>query len=120
MTRPLDSPEVLPGLSYKLCWPDSGHAIYITLNDVVRDGRRRPFEIFINSKNMEHYACSAPGKSIQASRAKNACCMSIHTKSMGIPAAMRESPTRYIVNPALGATACASPRGPPPAASPWK
>jgi hypothetical protein len=34
----------------------SDHAIYITVNDVVQDGRRRPFEIFINSKNMEHYA----------------------------------------------------------------
>ena len=32
------------------------HAIYITLNDIIRDGRRRPFEIFINSKAMEHYA----------------------------------------------------------------
>jgi ribonucleoside-diphosphate reductase alpha chain len=37
-------------------WPDSDHAIYITLNDIVLDKRRRPFEIFINSKNMEHYA----------------------------------------------------------------
>lgn len=32
------------------------HAVYITINDIVQDGRRRPFEIFINSKNMEHYA----------------------------------------------------------------
>ncbi|MEQ9044165.1 MAG: hypothetical protein RLO22_06890, partial [Sneathiellaceae bacterium] len=32
------------------------HAIYITLNDIVADGRRRPFEVFINSKNTEHYA----------------------------------------------------------------
>jgi ribonucleoside-diphosphate reductase alpha chain len=37
-------------------WPESDHAIYITINDVVEGGRRRPFEIFINSKNMEHYA----------------------------------------------------------------
>ena len=58
MTRPLDRPEALPGMSYKLRWPDSDHAIYITLNDVVRDGRRRPFEIFINSKNTDHYAWS--------------------------------------------------------------
>ena len=47
---------VLPGLTYKLRWPESDHAIYITINDVVEDGRRRPFEIFINSRNMEHYA----------------------------------------------------------------
>ena len=58
MTRPLDRPEVLPGLSYKLNWPDSDHAIYVTLNDVVREARRLPFEIFINSKNMDHYAWS--------------------------------------------------------------
>ena len=56
MTQPLDRPEALPGSTYKLRWPDSDHAIYITINDVVRDGRRRPFEIFINSKNTEHYA----------------------------------------------------------------
>ena len=58
MTQPLDRPEVLPGLSYKLNWPESDHAIYVTLNDVVREARRRPFEIFINSKNMDHYAWS--------------------------------------------------------------
>ncbi|MEX1147915.1 MAG: adenosylcobalamin-dependent ribonucleoside-diphosphate reductase [Sphingomonadales bacterium] len=56
MTQPLDRPEVLPGQTYKVRWPDSDHAIYITLNDIVQDSRRRPFEVFINSKNMEHYA----------------------------------------------------------------
>jgi ribonucleoside-diphosphate reductase alpha chain len=56
MTRPLDRPEVLPGQTYKLRWPESDHAIYLTVNDVVRDSRRRPFEVFINSKNMDHYA----------------------------------------------------------------
>jgi ribonucleoside-diphosphate reductase alpha chain len=56
MTRPLDRPEALPGKTYKIKWPDSEHALYITLNDVVMEGRRRPFEVFINSKNMEHYA----------------------------------------------------------------
>ena len=56
MTQPLDRPEELPGTTYKLRWPESEHALYITVNDIVRDGRRRPFEIFINSKNMEHYA----------------------------------------------------------------
>ncbi|MGF1629054.1 MAG: adenosylcobalamin-dependent ribonucleoside-diphosphate reductase [Kiloniellaceae bacterium] len=61
MTDPLARPDVLPGRSYKLRWPESDHAIYITLNDIVQEGpgkepRRRPFEIFINSKNMEHYA----------------------------------------------------------------
>ena len=56
IAQPLDRPEDLPGRTYKIKWPGSDHAIYITINDVVQDGRRRPFEIFINSKNMEHYA----------------------------------------------------------------
>ena len=56
MTRPLDRPEELPGTTYKLRWPESEHALYVTINDIVKDGRRRPFEIFVNSKNLEHYA----------------------------------------------------------------
>ena len=56
MTQPLDRPEALPGETYKVRWPDSDHAIYITINDIIEGGRRRPFEVFINSKNMEHYA----------------------------------------------------------------
>jgi len=56
MTQPLDRPGSLPGNTYKVRWPESDHAIYITLNDIMQDGRRRPFEIFINSKNMEHFA----------------------------------------------------------------
>jgi ribonucleoside-diphosphate reductase alpha chain len=56
MTQPLSRPEALPGQTYKISWPESEHALYITLNDIVQDGRRRPFEVFINSKNMEHYA----------------------------------------------------------------
>ncbi|MDE0204202.1 MAG: ribonucleoside-diphosphate reductase, adenosylcobalamin-dependent, partial [Rhodospirillaceae bacterium] len=56
ITRPLERPEALHGSTYKIRWPESDHAIYITINDIVRDGRRQPFEIFINSKNTEHYA----------------------------------------------------------------
>ena len=56
IAQPLDRPDDLPGRTYKIKWPGSDHAIYITINDVMQDGRRRPFEIFINSKNMEHYA----------------------------------------------------------------
>ena len=56
MTRPLERPEALQGSTYKIRWPGHDHAIYITINDFVRDGRRQPFEIFINSKNTEHYA----------------------------------------------------------------
>src|SRR5215831_17451214 len=56
MTKPLDRPGDLPGHTYKVRWPDLDHAFYITINDIEQDGRRRPFEIFINSKNMEHYA----------------------------------------------------------------
>ena len=55
--QPLDRPENLEGQTYKVRWPESDHAIYITLNDILDDqGRIRPFEIFINSKNTEHYA----------------------------------------------------------------
>ncbi len=56
ISEPLDRPQTLEGNTYKLKWPDSEHAIYITVNDVVINGHRRPFEVFINSKNMEHFA----------------------------------------------------------------
>ncbi len=56
MSEPLDRPQALEGATYKLKWPDSEHAIYLTINDVVIGGHRRPFEVFINSKNMEHFA----------------------------------------------------------------
>lgn len=48
--------DQLHGTTYKLKWPESAHAVYVTINDVEGDGQRRPFEMFINSKNMEHYA----------------------------------------------------------------
>jgi ribonucleoside-diphosphate reductase alpha chain len=56
MSEPLDRPQSLEGHTYKLKWPDSEHALYITINDIVLNGHRRPFEVFINSKNMEHFA----------------------------------------------------------------
>ncbi len=56
MAEPLDRPQALEGHTYKLKWPDSEHAIYLTINDILIGGHRRPFEVFINSKNMEHYA----------------------------------------------------------------
>ncbi len=56
LSEPLDRPQALEGNTYKLKWPDSEHAIYLTINDVIVGGRRRPFEVFINSKNMEHFA----------------------------------------------------------------
>ena len=56
MTQPLDRPEALLGRTYKIKWLESDHAFYITINDIEKDGRRRPFEVFINSKNMEAYA----------------------------------------------------------------
>ncbi len=46
----------LSGATYKLRWPDSEHAMYVTINDVEHGGFRRPFEVFVNSKNLEHYA----------------------------------------------------------------
>ena len=53
-------PEVLPGATYKVKTPLSDHALYITINDIVLNRgtpheTRRPFEIFINSKAMEHF-----------------------------------------------------------------
>jgi ribonucleoside-diphosphate reductase alpha chain len=48
--------DALEGRTYKLRWPDSAHAVYVTINDVDQGDGRRPFEIFVNSKNMEHYA----------------------------------------------------------------
>jgi ribonucleoside-diphosphate reductase alpha chain len=48
--------EAMHGTTYKLKWPDSAHAVYVTINDMDTPSGRRPFEIFINSKNMEHYA----------------------------------------------------------------
>jgi ribonucleoside-diphosphate reductase alpha chain len=48
--------EKLTGATYKLRWPDSEHAMYVTINDIEQDGIVRPFEIFVNSKNLEHYA----------------------------------------------------------------
>ncbi len=55
-TRPLiQRPEMLEGATYKIKPPNS-HAFYVTINDILIDGRRRPFEIFINSKNMKNFA----------------------------------------------------------------
>jgi ribonucleoside-diphosphate reductase alpha chain len=56
IAEPLDRPAKLEGQTYKIKWPNSEHAIYITINDVMEGTRRRPFEVFINSKNMEHFA----------------------------------------------------------------
>jgi ribonucleoside-diphosphate reductase alpha chain len=52
----MERTERLRGATYKLRWPDSEHAMYVTINDIDLDGVQRPFEIFVNSKNLEHYA----------------------------------------------------------------
>ena len=49
-------PQALEGMTYKIKWPESDHAVYVTLNDTVEADGRRPFEIFVNSRNMDHYA----------------------------------------------------------------
>jgi ribonucleoside-diphosphate reductase alpha chain len=51
-------PHRLGGATYKVKWPDTEHALYVTINDIDDDDGARPFEIFLNSKNMEHYAWS--------------------------------------------------------------
>lgn len=58
--EPLSRPEKLVGNTYKVKTPVTEHALYITINDIVLNAgtpqeHRRPFEIFINSKNMEHF-----------------------------------------------------------------
>ena len=60
MTEELQRPEMLIGSTYKIKTPVSDHAMYVTVNDIVlNEGteheQRRPFEIFINSKNLDHY-----------------------------------------------------------------
>lgn len=60
MNEKLERPDVLIGSTYKMKTPTSDHAMYITINDIVlNEGTphevRRPFEIFINSKNLEQY-----------------------------------------------------------------
>jgi hypothetical protein len=60
MHERLERPEMLVGSTYKIKTPLSEHALYVTINDIVLNPgtaheQRRPFEIFINSKNMEHF-----------------------------------------------------------------
>ena len=62
MHEKLERPNKLVGSTYKLKTPEhvSAHAMYITINDIVlnegtENELRRPFEVFINSKNLEHY-----------------------------------------------------------------
>ena len=60
MSDKMARPELLIGCTYKLKTPVSEHALYITINDVVLNAgkdyeQRRPFEIFINSKNLDYY-----------------------------------------------------------------
>lgn len=56
----LERQEMLIGSTYKVKTPLSEHALYVTINDIVlnhgtENELRRPFEIFINSKNMDHF-----------------------------------------------------------------
>jgi len=60
LTEALERPEMLLGSTYKVKTPLSEHALYITINDIILNAGtehelRRPFEIFINSKNMDHF-----------------------------------------------------------------
>ena len=60
MHEKLERPEMLVGSTYKVKTPISDHAMYVTINDIVLNQgteheKRRPFEIFINSKNLDHY-----------------------------------------------------------------
>jgi hypothetical protein len=60
MHEKIERPDMLIGTTYKIKTPASDHAMYVTINDIVlNEGtaheKRRPFEIFINSKNLDHY-----------------------------------------------------------------
>jgi hypothetical protein len=60
MTEEVQRPEMLVGSTYKIKTPVSDHAMYVTINDIVlNEGtpyeQRRPFEVFINSKNLDHF-----------------------------------------------------------------
>ena len=60
MHEKLERPEMLRGSTYKVKTPISDHAMYVTINDLILNPdtefeQRRPFEIFINSKNLDHY-----------------------------------------------------------------
>jgi len=60
MHEKIERPDVLLGSTYKVKTPLSEHALYVTINDVILNAGtphelRRPFEIFINSKNMDHF-----------------------------------------------------------------
>ena len=60
MTEEVQRPEFLIGATYKIKTPVSDHAMYVTINDfVLNEGtpyeQRRPFEVFINSKNLDHF-----------------------------------------------------------------
>lgn len=60
MHENVERPEMLLGSTYKIKTPQSEHALYITINDMILNAgteheERRPYEVFINSKNMEHF-----------------------------------------------------------------
>ena len=60
MHEKLERPDVLIGSTYKIKTPVSDHAMYVTINDIIlNEGteheHRRPFEIFINTKNLDHF-----------------------------------------------------------------
>jgi len=60
MHEKLERPDILLGSTYKIKTPLTEHALYVTINDIVLNPdtpheKRRPFEVFINSKSMEHF-----------------------------------------------------------------
>jgi len=60
MHEKLERPPQLHGTTYKITTPLSEHALYVTINDIILNPGtphelRRPFELFINSKNMDHF-----------------------------------------------------------------
>lgn len=61
MNESISRPDALMGTTYKIKPPVSDHAFYITINDVLlNEGTEyeqiHPYEVFINSKSLDHYA----------------------------------------------------------------
>ncbi len=60
MHERIERPEMLRGSTYKIKTPYSEHALYVTINDMIVNAgtpyeRKRPYEIFLNSKNMDNF-----------------------------------------------------------------
>ena len=59
---PTERAEVLQGRTYKINPGD--FAYYVTINDIIVDGKRRPYELFVNTKDIDHFQWVLDRKSV--------------------------------------------------------